>query len=88
MPNEGANHSNNEKVLEMLKKAVKDPSAPKDAAKLEKMLNNFKVPADGEEFKVRVPRKLIELINGAWTEFDTKLEDYKSKHSESEVKAG
>ena len=87
MPNSGTNHTNNEKVLEMLKKAVKDPSAPKDAAKLEKMLNDFNVPADGEEFKVRVPRKLIELINAAWTEFDTKLEDYKSKHSESEVES-
>ena len=87
VPNDGANHTNNAKLLEMLKKAVKDPSAPKDAAKLEKMLNDFKVPAAGEEFKIRVPRKLIELINGAWTEFDTKLEDYKSSHSESEVKS-
>eukprot|EP00435_Cladocopium_sp_Y103_P062762 s1111_g24.t1 len=49
VPNDGENHTNNVKQLENMKKALEDPSAPADAAKIKKMLDGFKVPAAGEE---------------------------------------
>eukprot|EP00438_Fugacium_kawagutii_P023881 Skav233795 [mRNA] locus=scaffold780:419395:439050:- [translate_table: standard] len=68
--NEGENHTNNEKTLEGLKKAIQDASGDKDVAKVAKMLDGFKVPAAGEEFGVRLPRKLVEDLQslaGEWS---------------------
>eukprot|EP00438_Fugacium_kawagutii_P023879 Skav233793 [mRNA] locus=scaffold780:388507:394580:- [translate_table: standard] len=68
--NDGENHTNNEKTLEGLKAAMKDASGDKDVAKVAKMLDGFKVPAAGEEFGVRLPRKLVEDLQslaGEWS---------------------
>jgi len=66
--NEGENHTNNVKQLENMKKAMEEAKDVPDAARLRKALDSFKIPAAGEDFEVRLPRKLIEDLNAAASE--------------------
>eukprot|EP00434_Breviolum_minutum_P036081 symbB.v1.2.031955.t1/scaffold3732.1/size51291/2 len=72
--NEGENHTNNVKQLEEMKKGTEDP-------KIKKMLDDFKIPAAGEEFAVKLPRKLIEDLNALAGEVGAQ----KESKSESEL---
>jgi len=72
--NEGENHTNNVKQLEEMKKGTEDP-------KIKKMLDGFKIPAAGEDFEVRLPRKLVEDLNALAGEVGAQ----KESKSESEL---
>jgi len=64
--NDGENHTENVKTLEGLNKAVE---AVPELSKVKKALDNFKIPAAGEEFPVKMPRKLVEDLQslaGEW----------------------
>ncbi|CAK9035730.1 unnamed protein product [Durusdinium trenchii] len=78
--NEGQDHTDNVKLLEMAKAHATNPE-------IKKALDEFEIPADGEDFMIQLPRKIVQLLSQAGGKLQAQVEAYRADHSESEVEA-
>ena len=56
-------------------------------ADVKKALDEFEIPADGEDFMIQLPRKIVQLLSAAGGKLQAQVEAYRADHSESEVEA-
>ena len=56
-------------------------------AEVKKALDEFEIPADGEDFMIQLPRKIVQLLSAAGGKLQAQVEAYRADHSESEVEA-